>query len=70
MGHRVLGHAEDIFKGYNKIKGLEGPFIRGGSRIVYYDPRAGQYWDPKTDFYLSNEELAYLDEELIRIFSR
>ena len=32
-------------------KGLEGPFWFV-DRVLYYDPKAGQYWDPTTDFYV------------------
>jgi MFS family permease len=28
--------------------------------VLYYDPKAGQYWDPTTDFYVSNEDVARL----------
>lgn len=55
MGYKVLGNYEDVMKGYGPRKGLEGPFNFGG-RVVYYDPKEGRYWDPRTDFYLSNEE--------------
>ena len=55
MGYKVLGKTENIMQGYEKRKGLEGPFNFGG-RIVYYDPKEGKYWDPRTDFFLSHEE--------------
>jgi hypothetical protein len=70
MGYRVLGNTEDLFRGYEPRKGLEGPFIKGANRIVYYDPKEGQYWDPKTDFYLSTEEVEYLDRELMKMLAR
>lgn len=55
MGYKVLGRTEDVMQGYEARKGLEGPFVFNG-QVVYYDPKAGQYWDPKTDFFLSNEQ--------------
>ena len=55
MGYRVLGNYEDVMKGYGTRPGLEGPYNFSG-RVVYYDPREGQYWDPRTDFYLSHSE--------------
>ena len=55
MGYKVLGKTEDLYQGYEPRKGLEGPFVFGG-RVVYYDPKEGKYWDPRTDFYLSNDE--------------
>ena len=59
MGYKVLGKTEDVFQGYTARKGLEGPFVFGG-RVLYYSPRDGQYWDPKTDFFVSNEEMLKL----------
>ena len=55
MGYKILGNTADLLQGYEPRKGLEGPYNFGG-RVVYYDPREGKYWDPKTDFYLSNQE--------------
>lgn len=55
MGYKVLGNTEELMQGYEPRKGLEGPFNFNG-RVVYYDPKEGRYWDPRTDFYLSNEE--------------
>ncbi|NBS94165.1 MAG: hypothetical protein EBS49_07070 [Verrucomicrobia bacterium] len=55
MGYKVLGKTEDLLKGYEPRQGLEGPFNFNG-RVLYYDPRAGKYYDPRTDFYLSYNE--------------
>lgn len=70
MGYKVLGETEVLFQGYSKRKGLEGPMLKGANRVVYYDPREGKYWDPKTDFYLTQEEVNYLDNELMRMLAR
>lgn len=70
MGYRVLGKTADLLQGYGPRKGLEGPFIYAGGRILYYDPRAGQYWDPKTDFYVAQDEMDMLNLELHRMLSR
>lgn len=43
---------------YGPRKGLEGPFRYPSGRVLYYDPKEGAYWDPRTDFYLSHEEAA------------
>ncbi len=59
MGYRVIGKTEDIMQGFGPRKGLEGPFYYDG-RILYYDPREGQYYDPKTDFYVESDELAQI----------
>ena len=55
MGYKVLGKTEDMMQGYEPRKGLEGPYNFNG-RVVYYDPREGRYWDPRTDFFLSHTE--------------
>ncbi len=45
---------------YGPRKGLEGPFHFGNGRVLYYDAKEGKYWDPKTDFYLENDEVSDL----------
>lgn len=42
-------------EGYGERKGLEGPF-RFNGWILYYDPKEGKYWDPRTDFYVSHDD--------------
>ena len=54
MGHRVLNERDAKWQ---PRKGLEGPFFYPTGRVLYYDPREGAYWDPTTDFYVSNEEM-------------
>jgi len=39
------------------LQGLEGPFMYRSGRVLYYDPQKGQYYDRRTDMYLSNEEI-------------
>lgn len=41
---------------YPPIKNMEGPFRFRTGRILYYDPREGQYYDSKRDMYLPREE--------------
>lgn len=55
MGYKVLGLLEDVMQGYGPRKGLEGPMNFAG-RVLYYDPKEGKYWDPKTDFYVPHDE--------------
>ena len=47
---------------YPPIKGMEGPFRMKNGRVVYYDPAEGQYYDRRTDIYLSDEEAKSLNE--------
>ena len=49
--------------------GLEGPFWFV-DRVLYYDAKAGQYWDPTTDFYVSNEDMDRLNQQLVDFLAR
>lgn len=54
---------------YSTRKGLEGPFNFGG-RVLYYDPREGAYWDPRSDFYMSQPEMDLLQEQMVNRLSK
>lgn len=54
---------------YSRRPGLEGPFNFGG-RVLYYDPKAGQYWDPRSDFYVEQAEMDQLQEQIINRLSK
>jgi hypothetical protein len=66
MGYRIVN---DALAGYSARKGLEGPFNIGG-RVLYYDVKEGSYYDPKTDFYVPQEDVNYLHNELMRMLDR
>ena len=70
MGYRVLGRTEDLFKGYTARKGLEGPFVYANGRILYYDAKAGQYWDPRTDFYVDQTEMDCLHAQSLQMLTQ
>jgi hypothetical protein len=53
-------------KKFGPRKGLEGPFTFVNGRVLYYDVKEGQYYDPLTDFYVDNEEIALLHGLLMR----
>lgn len=65
MGYKVLGKTEDLLQGYGPRKGLEGPFNFNG-RILYYDPKEGKYWDPRSDFYVGHDEYFQLVGLLVK----
>lgn len=67
MGYVVLPNYKQE---YGPRKGLEGPFTYANGRTLYYDPREGQYWDPKTDFYVDNEELTMLQNGLVDLLRK
>jgi len=67
MGYRILRERDARWQ---PRKGLEGPFFYANGRVLYYDPKDGQYWDPLTDFYVTNEEMDYLHSLTLEILSK
>jgi len=66
MGYRVVDSTDIMREKYSARKGLEGPFNFSG-RVLYYDNKEGQYYDPATDFYV---EQAEMDEINTRFFEQ
>jgi hypothetical protein len=59
MGYAVLADKNQMDQmrvKYGPRRGLEGPFNFSG-RVLYYDNKAGQYYDPTTDFYVEQSEM-------------
>jgi len=54
---------------YTKRKGLEGPYVYPNGTVLYYDPKVNEYWDPKTDFYVPNDIVCTLKNQLFGILS-
>jgi len=48
---------------YQERDGLEGPIMTRSGKVIYYDPKAGDYIDPDTDMYLSYSDFKALDSE-------
>jgi hypothetical protein len=67
MGYRTLSEREQKYQPRN---GLEGPFYYPSGAVLYYDPKAGQYWDPTTDFYVEHDTVSRLKNEIFGIVSR
>jgi hypothetical protein len=63
MAYVVFKHNQE----YGVRKGLEGPFHYPNGRVAYYDPKEGRYWDPRTDFYLEESEIADLQDLIVDI---
>jgi hypothetical protein len=59
MAYRIVN---DLLLGYGARPGLEGPFRYPNGQILYYDPKQGEYWDPRTDFYVDREDVAALQQ--------
>ena len=70
MGYKVLDTTDHMRNKYGPRKGLEGPFNFSG-RVLYYDPpQEGKYYDPTCDFYVEQEEMDRINNELIRILDK
>jgi hypothetical protein len=69
MGYRVLDTVDNMRQKYGPRKGLEGPFNFSG-RVLYYDNKAGEYYDPTTDFYVSREEMDTINNQLYELLKK
>ena len=63
MAYTVWQHNDQ----YQPRKGLEGPFRYPNGQVLYYDPKEGQYWDPRTDFYVDNADVARLQQSIFDV---
>ncbi len=66
MSYFVFKNARE----YGPRAGLEGPFHYPNGQVLYYDPREGQYYDPTTDFYVSNDDVADLQQDFMRLLAQ
>jgi hypothetical protein len=69
MGYRVLDTVDSMRVKYGPRKGLEGPFNFSG-RVLYYDNKQGEYYDPTTDFYVSCEEMDTINNQLYELLKK
>ena len=70
MAYKIIASKEQMDEmrvKYGPRKGLEGPFNFSG-RVLYYDVKEGQYYDPKTDFYVEQEEMDMINHSLMARF--
>jgi hypothetical protein len=68
MGYRVLAdrfEMDEMRQKYGPRPGLEGPFNFSG-QVLYYDPTEGSYYDPRTDFYVSRDEMDAINQRLFQ----
>jgi len=63
MGYTVFDR--DI--NFGPRRGLEGPFHYPNGRVLYYDAREGEYWDPRTDWFVPSDEIAELQNSIFDI---
>ena len=63
MSYAVFKHNKE----FGPRKGLEGPFHYPNGQVLYYDPKEGKYYDPLTDFYVSDEDVKDLQNQILSI---
>lgn len=68
MGYKILNSVDRMREKYSARKGLEGPFSFAG-RVLYYDPKEGAYYDPTTDFYVEQDEMDMLQDQMVNRLS-
>jgi len=69
MGYKVLDTTDMMRVKYGPRRGLEGPFNFSG-RVLYYDNKQGEYYDPTTDFYVSREEMDTINNQLYQLLKK
>ena len=72
MGYKVLAdkfEMDQMRTKYGPRAGLEGPFNFSG-RVLYYDNKQGQYYDPVTDFYVEQDEMDQIHAQLMTVLTR
>ena len=72
MTYKIIASKEQMDEmrvKYGPRKGLEGPFNYSG-RVLYYDVKEGQYYDPSSDFYLEQSEMDMINNRLVDILRK
>ena len=72
MGYKVIAdknQMDEMRDKYGPRKGLEGPFNFSG-RVLYYDNLEGAYYDPRTDFYVDQEEMNLIHSRIVDILAK
>lgn len=69
MGYKVVDTVDQMRQKYGPRKGLEGPFNFSG-RVLYYDNKEGSYYDPTTDFYVSQEEMDAINQQFYEVLKK
>lgn len=66
MAYTVFKHSKE----FGSRKGLEGPFHYPNGRVLYYDAKEGEYYDPLTDFYVDRDEVAELQGQIFAALTK
>ena len=68
MGYKVI-EVDNMRDKYGARPGLEGPFNFSG-RVLYYDNKEGAYYDPRTDFYVGQDEMDSINQHFYEILKK
>jgi hypothetical protein len=66
MAYTVFQHNQN----HGPRQGLEGPFHYPNGQVLYYDSKAGEYYDPRTDFYVDRADVALLQQSIFDLVSK
>ena len=72
MGYTVVAdrfETDQMRTKYGPRDGLEGPFNFSG-RVLYYDVKQGQYYDPRSDFYVEQAEMDMINTAFMERFTK
>ena len=72
MGYTVVAdrsETDQMRTKYSPRDGLEGPFNFSG-RVLYYDVKQGQYYDPRSDFYVEQAEMDMINTAFMERFTK
>ena len=72
MGYQVVADKQQMDmmrENYGPRKGLEGPFNFSG-RVLYYDTKEGAYYDPRSDFYVEQDEMNQIHAQLLTVLAK
>ena len=72
MGYKVIAdknQMDEMRDKYGPRKGLEGTFNFSG-RVLYYDNIEGAYYDPRSDFYVDQEEMDLIHSRIVDILAK
>ena len=68
MAYKVIAdkfETDQMRTKYGPRAGLEGPFMFAGGRVLYYDPKEGKYYCPRSDWYVEQDEMNLLQNQLM-----
>ena len=69
MGYKVVDTTDQMRGRYQSRAGLEGPF-NFSWQVLYYDNKEGAYYDPTTDFYVSQEEMDIINQRFYQVLKK